>query len=304
MSHQTSNPTVPHYALPNVSSRLPEYTNAAAEAVRGAFMPNSYCTLAGVRAYRDEDGNKPAMMASVDAPAFKAGSGQTGLFSEFVYESSPYDVLTTMSHMNREHNSALCKSVSQKPFVVQSTTTSMYGRTTVVSDGEGGGGDGGSSVAASARDPFDAVRDDEFRHKWLEEHRSRPFLPAGKEKPLTKPTRALLTDIMTHVYRVLCEDWNEAHPTVLATSEDLIVVYFAKEGIKNEAGIQAYMSVFARRNDVVLSYDLRRVNEGWNVATGDGHLMYTLRPPWVRQRSFLAGAGGLGTTKKSNDSTE
>jgi len=292
---QSNNPTVPHYALPNVTSRLPAYTNAAAEAVRGAFVPNSYHTIAaGVRcSRRDEpsDGlHKGSQLAAIDAPIFKAGGGQTGgLFSEFVYESSPYDVLSMLSHQTRELSMQQAKKVSERPFVVAHPNTAMYGRQTQASD-DGNNSSSGHGATMSSRDPFDAVRDDEFRHRWLEEHHTKPFLPGGKERPLQKPSRALLTDIMTHMYRVLCEDWAEAHPTVLATSEDLIVVYFAKEGIKNEQGIQAYMSVFARRNDVVLTYDLRRVNEGWNVSTEDGHLMYSFRPPWVRQRSFLTGA--------------
>ena len=42
-----------------------------------------------------------------------------------------------------------------------------------------------------------------------------------------------------------------------------------------------------RRNPVVIQYDLRKVSEGWNVITDDSHLMYTLRPPWVRPQRFL-----------------
>jgi hypothetical protein len=303
MSHNPTNPTVPHYALPNVSSRLPEYVNADQEAIRAAFVPNSYRTISTVRVQKAQAGieadpmhNNSSMLATIDAPAFKAGNGERGLFSEFVYESSPYDVTALMTSQSRKLHDEQMKQVSARPFVVQSAHSVLFGKSAQQPGGDLSGSGSGTSSVVGSRDPFDAVRDDEYRHKWLEEHRSKPFLPAGKEKPLAKPTRAMLTDIMTHVYRVLCEDWNEAHPTVLATSEDLIVVYFAKDGIKNEAGIQAYMSVFARRNDVVLSYDLRRVNEGWNVATGDGHLMFTFRPPWVRQRSFLAGSGGLGAS--------
>eukprot|EP00759_Apiculatamorpha_spiralis_P008679 PhF_6_TR15616/c0_g1_i1/m.24226 len=298
----SNNPTIPHYALPSIASKLPDYTNYEQESIRAAFAPNTYKTISQVRLRKDlgnvEGGEN--MLAAIDAPPFRAGNGEKGLFSEFMYESSPYDVLSTVNAMNREHNQSIQKGISEKPFVIQNVSSTMYGRaTSQVNSSVGDSTHDNTAGESPQRDPYDAVKDDEFRTRWLEEHRSKPFLPGGKDKPLTKPTRAMLTDIMTHLYRVLCEDWSEAHPTVLATSEDLIVMYFSREGIKNEAGIQAYMGVFARRNDIVLSYDLRRVNEGWNVTTGDGHLMFTFRPPWVRQRSFLTGAAGLGATNST-----
>eukprot|EP00760_Papus_ankaliazontas_P034951 PhM_4_TR7560/c0_g1_i2/m.61987 len=315
-------PNVPHYALPNVSSRLPEYSNIGAEAVRAAFVPNSYRTISQVRLARagadkstvagssvsGASGDAVGLLGTMNAPAFKAGNGERGLFSEFVYESSPYDISYKLTSQERKLHEEQTSRVSAKPFVVQSTTTTMFGQhnaSDLMSNNmSASDGVASASAGSEARDPFDAVRDEQFRTKWLEEHTNRPFLPSGRDKALQKPTRALLTDIMTLLYRALCEDWNDAHPTVLATSEDLIVVYFSKEGVKNEAGLKAYMSVFVRRNHIVVSYDLRKVNEGWYVETGDGHIMFTFRPAWVRQRAFLAANVGANVTSPPQRQSE
>ena len=53
---------------------------------------------------------------------------------------------------------------------------------------------------------------------------------------LEKPTRAMLTDIMAHLYRILSDDWEEASPTVFTTEEDLIVIYFNVVTIRNLEG--------------------------------------------------------------------
>ena len=44
------------------------------------------------------------------------------------------------------------------------------------------------------------------------------------------------------------------------------------------------MNIFARTNEVVAKYSLKKVVEDWNVTPGDGHLYFTFRPPWVASR--------------------
>ena len=42
------------------------------------------------------------------------------------------------------------------------------------------------------------------------------------------------------------------------------------------------MNVLVRTNAVVMKYQLVKVVEHWNVRPGDGHVYFTLRPPWVK----------------------
>lgn len=42
-----------------------------------------------------------------------------------------------------------------------------------------------------------------------------------------RPTRAMLTEMLTHLYRILAEDWEEAQPTVFTTAQwPSVLAYF------------------------------------------------------------------------------
>ena len=62
-----------------------------------------------------------------------------------------------------------------------------------------------------------------------------------------KPSRALLTEILTSIFKQLDDDWNDAQPTVLSTQEDIIVIYFSLENTPQSA-LLAYMNVMSNRN--------------------------------------------------------
>lgn len=99
-------------------------------------------------------------------------------------------------------------------------------------------------------DPFDALKNDMIRAKCINEAKilAGPFLPSGKRKIENKPTRAMLNEILTDLFKEINEDWPDATPTVMSTHEDLIVIYF---NISDESILTAlipYMNVFANSN--------------------------------------------------------
>jgi len=261
------------YSRANVTSRLPEYVNAQAEAIRAAFVPNTYRTIQSL-----------GTTAKLDAAPFRAGTGVTATFSDFVYECSPFGLHREEVVRDRIEHEERMRIISNQPFVP------------------------GSKIARPKQDdeafefipdPYDGFKEKLRQEKFVSESKciSEPFVPPGVEKALIQPTRALLNDILTNVDRSIVADWAGARLKVLTTSEDLICVYFDLDFVKNPPAVSAYMYNVARRNEVILEYGLRRVPEAWDIQTEDHHLMFTFRPPWVRARRFIQGTSSQNSTK-------
>eukprot|EP01065_Artemidia_motanka_P030219 TRINITY_DN36230_c0_g1_i1.p1 TRINITY_DN36230_c0_g1~~TRINITY_DN36230_c0_g1_i1.p1 ORF type:complete len:308 (+),score=66.28 TRINITY_DN36230_c0_g1_i1:60-926(+) len=273
---ESASQRVPNYARPSLSSRLPGSIGMDHEAIQAAFAPGSYTSIAGLSDPRPHPEPAERMALSTDAGvSFRAGSGVKKQFSDFEYVASPYELDTeAKTRGRREHQRKVETLHGDQSFVAPGSV--------FVSKHEGG--------HEYQSDPYDTARDEQLRSKWIEEKKvlAGSFLPAGREKGLSRPSRAMLTDMMTHLYKILYDDWEEAKPAVFTTAEDLIVVYFSMEKLRNDTGLTAYMNVLARRNPLVQSYELQKVNEGWNIHTEDNHTMFTFRPPWVRERRFTS----------------
>lgn len=249
----------PSYARPNIAALLPDYSNAQQEAIRAAFQPNNFKTLASL--HRSDMDNGP----------FRVGTTGGATFSDFVYISSPYDLGTEKHVEERLQHEAKMKSIGgDQPFFAGYTAAKLKHEMDI----------GFEYIS----EPYDGVKEAAARERFLSESMqvSKPFVPAGVQKALARPTRALLGDAMTALYRSITEDWPEAPPTVLSTAEDLVVVYFSLEKVKNEVGVLTYMNNALRRNEAIQEFELRKVPGAWNRRTNDGHLMFTLRPPWVK----------------------
>ena len=263
-ANSTKQSHVPSYARPNVSCQLPDYSNQAAEAIRAAFVPNTYRTLQSLTA-----------ASSIDLAPFRAGSGTATTFSDFVYECSPYDLRAEQVAKDRQDHQEKLARIAAADFV---PAASLTGRVKYE-----------DYAFEYMSEPYDGPQEYERQQRFLENSKclARPFVPTGCSKTLQKPTRILLGDIMAQLFRIIEKDWSDAQPTVLSTAEDLIVVYFKVDLLKHTSGVLTYMNNALRRNEAIMQYDLRKVNEGWNILTEDRHIMFTLRPPWVRPQKFL-----------------
>jgi hypothetical protein len=268
-------PEGPAYCRPIIANLLPEYTNAHAEAIRQAFLPTSF------RSIQSLGGAGPS--SASDKAAFRA-SKCNAVFSDFEYKASPFEAEDEARAEERKRSLLKMRRIAGDQEVL-AFRTAYPGR----------------------RDRFDPLWDTPFLSEKFQEQNAaamtrerllraaavagdRPFVPAGVQKLAGRPTRALLDDAMAMLFRSLADDWPDAQPTVLTTAEDLIVVYFPLERIRNADGVTTYMNHALRRNEVVLEFDLRKVVEGWNVRTDDGFALFTLRPPWVRARNFVQAA--------------
>ncbi|CCW66148.1 unnamed protein product [Phytomonas sp. Hart1] len=141
-------------------------------------------------------------------------------------------------------------------------------------------------------EPYGRYHEIERQRKFINEYKrlARPFVPSSASMDiLNKPTRLLLGDCVRDVYQSIASDWKEAHPIVMSTAEDLIVVYVSLKALTRRKSLLLlrYMNDALKRCAVISRYGLTKVVEGWNVLTDDGYLMYTLRPEWVKGQRFL-----------------
>eukprot|EP00667_Euglena_gracilis_P016399 EG_transcript_17146 len=256
----------PHYVRPTAASQKLESCTDDQDRVRNAFHPCSYTTISSLDVGRGRPGEYPGPsgLRCGKAPQF---------FSEYEYVSDPYSLADELQSEERRQRLRKMQAVGNgQPFTTPGPLYQARYET----------------AFEYISEPFDAFKDDSLRRKWLDEKKALagPFIPAGSKGTLERPTRAMLTEMLTHLYRILAEDWEEAQPTVFTTEEDLIVTYFNLQEIRNPDGIKAYMNVLADRNETLVVYDLRRVPEGWGMLTDDNHLMFALRPPWVKPKHF------------------
>ncbi|CBH16235.1 hypothetical protein, conserved [Trypanosoma brucei gambiense DAL972] len=139
-----------------------------------------------------------------------------------------------------------------------------------------------------ASDPYDRPREIERQRQFMSCYkRIACRFVAGGKNALDKPTRYMLGDCVARLYKAVAADWPEADPMVVSSAEDLIVVFMNLDAVRNPVTALRYMNALLKRCDVVRAFDLKKVPEGWDVVTEDGHLMYTFRPPWVGERRFL-----------------
>ncbi|CAJ1992004.1 hypothetical protein conserved [Leishmania donovani] len=139
-------------------------------------------------------------------------------------------------------------------------------------------------------DPYEAAAEARRQERFLSESKrlGKPFVPSGSGG-LDVPTRFMLGDCVKMLYRSIAPDWWVAAPVVVSTAEDLIAVYFSLEKLskKQATELLQYMNACLKYNDAVREFSLSKVEEGWDVLTDDGHVLYTFRPPWVKKRAFL-----------------
>ena len=135
-------------------------------------------------------------------------------------------------------------------------------------------------------DPYEAAQDQAMRAKWIDDSKilHGPFLPSGKTRPLDKPSRKLLPDIVKEIHNVVNEDWSDYSFDVLATEDDNVAVRFDLSTVDSEKGLLAYMNVMVHGNHVVQKYMLKKVVEDWDTKPGDGFLYFMFRPPWIQSR--------------------
>lgn len=137
-------------------------------------------------------------------------------------------------------------------------------------------------------DPFEGKEEAERNEAFQNQCRflRPPFVPGGRGD-CSKPTRMLLGDCVRELYGAISQDWIEADPILITTSEDLIVLFFSIIKPSHRDVLHRYMNGCLLRNATCRYYGFRKVSRCWNLVAQDGSVMFALRPYWVPPHSFL-----------------
>ena len=287
---------LPRYAIPNITSILPEYSNAEAEYIQRTFAQGNYDLLhtlpsdisAGeVNKFRKAHMEQARKMLLDNMP-HAAGSipnatNKNGLFQEFDYKPSPYSLPDEIQSRERLESEAARMQISGSDF--------NTGGVVHKSKYEDGFTEG--LRYPHQANPYEAASDQILRQKWLEESKilAGPFVPSGTANDALSdgvPTKAMARDIIQQVQRIICEDWEDVEVAIYVNEDEQWVIRFPLHAVDSDAGLVAYMNVLTRTNAVIMKYQLVKVVEHWNVRPGDGHVYFTLRPPWVKVRPVEA----------------
>lgn len=218
-------------------------------------------------------------------PVAACGSySRRSAFSEFEYIPSPYSMAESIRRQERLHHESQAERFGGGAWRAAGSACPLRH--------EAFGRADGFSVYQSEPDPFGAAEDQALRQKWLQDAAilAGPFRPAGRNKGRAGessselPSGSMLPEMVQQIHRQLQADWSLPF-VVCSTEDEHIVIRVELSALDAAPGLVAYMNAFARSNHVVNAYRLRRTVEDWNVTPGDGHLYFTLRPPWVRSTS-------------------
>ena len=135
----------------------------------------------------------------------------------------------------------------------------------------------------SAGDPYEVVKEEKMRHRWIEEAKLLygDFVPAGATKPIQTVTRAILPDIVDIIKKLLLSDWNDVNFVIGTNPKDFIEVKFDTTTIDNLQGLHCYMNTLVNNNDDLQRVQIRKVSYYWGFHENN-FVYYMFAPPWIR----------------------
>ena len=292
---------LPRYALPNLTSILPDFVNSEQDFIRRTFQASNYDRLStlpdDIRAQRVHEArldhiDKSLHLSSMSVGGPEEGDGKGGgrgggwgnsgaggaLFQEFEYISSPYGLADQISALESEASEFKRREVGHAEDFCPGGSLKKLPH-------EDGFVEGGTFPYHA--DPYERAGDQILRHRWMMEARavSGPFVPSGADKALGKPTRALQRNLMGKIRAHLAEDWDDAELDIYVTRGEEWAICFRVETVDSVPGLVAYMNNFLRCSELVNQNGLTKVVESWNLRPhwDPGNIFFTLRPPWVRR---------------------
>lgn len=284
---------VPRYAMPNVSSLLPNYANSEQEFIHRTFHTGNYDQIRSLPNTLKEQQVQTARLARMEAarrflmPSLEERQGevgprsnQQGLFQVFEYLPSRYSLADELASKERVESEAKRMTIGGKEF----TPAGGVGLKLKHEDGFEAG-----KVYPYLGGPLEAMDELKLANRWMDDAHilEGPFVQSGTQKLDDKPTRLVAWDMMNNLRKWISQDWQGAEIVIYENEAELWVLKVVLASIDSAAGLLAYMNVFIRCNELVNAYRLNKVVEYWDIQPGDGATYYTLRPPWVRHDRLL-----------------
>jgi len=197
--------SLPRYAMPNVSSMLPEYGNLEQDLIGRAFNAANYDAIARLPADIDHSTVAGARRMAIEAARTAAAAPhdgtrnarRNGLFSEFEYSQSEYDLYNQLENKAREEHKAIMATISGTEFKLPgSICKGKY------QDGFQEGG-----LYPYLSDPYEAAHEMALRLKWISQAQmlSGPWSNPGHDKLGDRPSRHLAGEIMAHLRKLIVE---------------------------------------------------------------------------------------------------
>ena len=123
-------------------------------------------------------------------------------------------------------------------------------------------------------DPYDSLRDEQLRARWIEQSRILfgPFIPVGRARNLTEPSRAWLPQITRALLERLKATWAKHIPQVHVTEKGTVAVRLEAVSLECHVGVIAFMNNLEANDPDFLRYKLRKIPGQWGLEPGDGYL--------------------------------
>lgn len=90
-----------------------------------------------------------------------------------------------------------------------------------------------------------------------------------------------MKEIVDHIKRLLLSDWNDVNFVIGTNPNDLIEIKFEIDSTESAHGLNAYMNTLMNTNELVSSYNLRKVTQYWPYQEGSC-IYYMIAPPWKK----------------------
>lgn len=276
---------IPRYMRQTLSNVLPAYSNGEADRVRQSFAPGNFHAIQAlptaigpeaVNLSREESmGHNRRNVASLCRRKPTGTYHRT--FSDAAYVPSRYTLAAEIKAKERAEAQRLRMQIGGKDFVCSSATRKLKHED---------GFEDKTATYPCMRGPYEGTQLQMERMRWLEDAKvlHGPFVPPGRRKCLSVPSRSLLPHVVQELHATLSKDWGDYRFSVMVTVEDNIAVRFLLADMDgtSRAGLVAYMGVLLGSHFTMDKYRLTKVVEDWNTEPGDGFLYFTFRAPWVR----------------------
>lgn len=275
----------PHYAKPNVSCTLYDYTGKEQELISQAFRAGNFTYLSSLPAFIQpsavSDALKEKSVESVHRhskpkPKLCHLWGCDGLVHEFEWMPDSYDALTDHQKQEKAASLAKRKLISDSDFVPTGV---------IPKEKYEEGFQEGKVPYLTVNEPYEADTEHANRLKWIQECQvlAGDFRPSLQDHSTSRINRQHVSDIVGALKKRLEGDWEDIEVTVEYTADELVEIKVRETSVDSQLALHAYMNVLVNQDESMLQYKLRRVPQGWGLVE-DGELYYTLALPWTRLR--------------------
>ena len=276
----------PHYAKPNVSCTLYDYTGKEQELISQAFRAGNFTYLSSLPAFIQPSAVTEALKEkSVESvnrhskpkPKLCHLWGCDGLVHEFEWMPDSFETVMELQKREKAESLAKRKLISESDFV----PTGIQAK-----DKHEDGFTGEKVSFLTVNEPYEAATEHASRLKWIQECQllAGEFRTSVQDHSTSRINRQHVTEIVAILRARLQTDWEESEVEVEYTADELVEIRVKQATVDSQVALHAYMNVLANQDETLYQYKLKRVPQGWGLED-EGLIYYTLALPWTRLRT-------------------